>query len=145
MRLAMGRRITAGVVGVLGSAGMLVAEPAGAAEPHDLSRSDTYEFFDEFGSGETVTCTLHATNGLAEDGTGRVSAVNLGDEQCRTMEVYMTVSYVDATETPVSFQVSSIGGVQALVNNVGSDLAISYFARKGGGPGILSPTYRLPK
>jgi hypothetical protein len=128
--------VASGLLGVLGAATVGTAPPAAAAEPHDLSRTDTYHGFYR---QTPYTCTQTGSNILEADGDGFVSA----STDCTQLTVYLTVSYVDETGRPVTFTTFSEGHVAAEVHDVGSDLAISYYGTQLAGPSF--PEYKLPK
>ena len=142
----MKTKVAVGLLGVLGTAGVMTAQPVAAAEAHDLHRSDTYQLRDRFGNPTSTQCTIDGSNVLQEDGSGVLSAHNDCGESTFGLNVFMSVSYVDTTGTLVQFSVQSDGRTAAaFVGDVASDLEISYQAAQAGGPGLHSLTYKLPK
>src|SRR5829696_44117 len=97
----MWRRLGAAVVGAVSTTTLISAGPAAAAEPHNLSRQDSYTFRD--GSGATLTCGISSFNVLFEDGDGAVSVFSSGAGECGRAHIEITVSYIDTTGTPVTF------------------------------------------
>jgi hypothetical protein len=121
----MWRRLGAAVVGAVSTTTLISANPAAAAEPHNLSRQDSYTF--RSASGATLTCTIDGFNTLLEEGDGGVSVFSSGAGECGRAHVDITVSYIDTTDTPVTFDAGADGGfIGAQVHNVESDLKVQY-------------------
>jgi hypothetical protein len=140
----MWRRLGAAVVGAVGTTTLMAASPAAAAEPHDLTKADSYTFRN--GSGETLTCETFATNALAADGDGSLSIHSSGPGECPSALMRMTVSYVDTTGTPVTFDAGAFDGfLSAQVHDVGSDLQVRYSVTLVQFCDCSSPTFSLPK
>ena len=135
-------RVAAALTTAVGATALLPAAPAGAAVPHDLSRTDHYTVQ---GPRSTLgPCTITGQNVLTEDGTGSVRVENTGKGLCNDAEVTIRVSYVEADGDEVSFSVSGRGYSSATLHDVGSGLAIEYLATSYWCI-CSSPTYSLPK
>src|SRR5688572_603538 len=107
----MRKRLQQGVAGVLGSTALLTAEPAAAAEPHDLSRTDQYTTHYYRDEGGSRNCTFTGRNTLLENGDASVVAHTFGEEcPAQFAHVVLEVSYVDSSGTPVTFTVEGGGG-----------------------------------
>ena len=123
----------------------MVAQPAAAAEPHDLHRTDEFTVLDREDQ-DPRTCTIEGRNTLLENGDAFVHAISSGDVLCTDFStVQVEVSYVDTAGTTVRFTVFGEGGsVRASLTDVDSDLVIRYQADFPSGWGT-APTYSLPK
>ena len=140
----MWRRLGAAVVGAVSTTALISARPAAAAEPHDLSRQDSYTFRND--SGATVTCGIFATNVLFADGEGALSVHASGPGECPAARMAMTVSYVDTTGTRVTFDVGAFDGfIGAQVHDVASALEVRYRFSLDQFCDCSSQTYSLPK
>lgn len=140
----MWRRVGAAVVGAVSTTTLISAGPAAAAEPHDLSKQDSYTFRST--SGATLTCGIFATNALSADGDGGLSVHTSGPGECAYAHIGMTVSYIDTTGTPVTFDAGANGGfIGAQVHNVESDLKVRYQVTLIQFCDCTSETFSLPK
>jgi hypothetical protein len=140
----MWTRLVAAVVGAVTTTTLFAASPASAAEPHDLSREDSYVFRN--GAGATVTCDIFATNVLFADGDGALSVHASGPGDCSSARMAMTVSYIDTTGTPVTFDVAAFDGfIGARAHNVGSALKVRYSFSLDQFCDCSSGTFSLPK
>ena len=140
----MWRTLGAAVVGAVGTTTLISASPAAAAEPHSLSRTDSYTFRDD--SGATVTCSIFATNELFANGDGALSVHASGPGECSSARMAMTVSYIDTTGTPVTFDVGAFDGfIAARAHNVASALKVQYSASLDQFCDCSSSTFSLPK
>jgi hypothetical protein len=140
----MWRRLGAAVAGAVSTTALISASPAAAAEPHSLSRTDSYTFRND--SGATLTCGIFATNDLSADGDGALSVHASGPGECPSARMAMTVSYIDTTGTPVTFDVGAFDGfIGARVHNVASALKVRYSASLDQFCDCSSETFSLPK
>jgi hypothetical protein len=118
-----GRRLGAAVVGAVSTTTLISPSPAAAAEPHNLSRQDSYTFRD--GSGASLTCTIDGFNVLRGWGWGS-QCLQQRRRECGRAHIDMTVSYIDTTGTPVTFDAGADGGFIGAQTNVASDLKVAY-------------------
>ena len=140
----MWKRLGAAVVGAVSTTTLMPGSPAAAAEPHNLSRQDFYTFRDS--SGATLTCQIDGFNVLFEDGDGGVSVFSSGAGECGRAHIDITVSYIDTTDTPVTFDAGADGGfIGAQTHNVESDLKVAYRVTLFQFCNCTSDTFSLPK
>ena len=143
-RYRVGRRLGAAVVGAVSTTTLIAASPAAAAEPHDLSKQDSYTFTSS--SGATLTCGIFATNALSRDGEGALSVHTSGPGECPYAHIAVTVSFIDTTGTPVTFDAAANGGfIGARAHDVASDLEVAYRVTLIGFCDCTSGTFSLPK
>jgi len=140
----MWRRLGAAVVGAVSTTTLISASPAAAAEPHNLSRQDSYTFRDS--SGATLTCAIDGFNVLFEDGDGGLSVFSSGAGECGRAHIDITVSYIDTTDTRVTFDAGADGGfIGAQTHNVASNLKVAYRVTLIQFCNCTSDTFSLPK
>jgi hypothetical protein len=140
----MWTRLGAAVVSAVSTTTLISASPAAAAEPHALSRQDSYTFRND--SGATLTCGIFATNELFADGDGALSVHASGPGECPSARMAMTVSYIDTTGTPVTFDVGAFDGfIGARTHNVASALKVQYSFSLDQFCDCSSVTFSLPK
>jgi hypothetical protein len=140
----MWRRLGAAVVGAVSATTLVAVRPAAAAEPHNLSKADSYTF--RSSSGTTLTCGIDAFNTLSADGDGSLSVFTSGPGECSAAHIGITVSYIDTTGTPVTFDAGAYGGfIGAQAHDVASDLEVAYRVTLTQFCNCTSKTFSLPK